>query len=193
MLIAMFGPNLGGQFALADRVIALPVTLLASSVGNAYYAQAARVAREPSPELRNLFVRTTRFLAAVALVPVGLSMLLAPHLFGFVFGDDWAQAGVFVAIMAPWYGVVFVTNPTGATLDVLERQDLHLMRELLRLGFIGAIPLIAYFLHVSPVGVVASVSVAGCATYIVYGWLSWRAITTRTLPRPESGETPSRL
>ena len=190
LLVAMFGPEVAGQYALADRAVALPVTLLAGAVGNVFYAHAAPMAREDTPALRNLFVRTTRSLALVAIVPTLLAIVLAPLLFSLVFGADWVQAGVFAAVMAPWYGVVLVTNPTD-TLDVLERQDLHLVRELLRLGIIGAAPVIAYLGGLPPVGVVASVSAAGCATYLIYGWLSWRAIVTRRPPLPGPGVTPS--
>jgi O-antigen/teichoic acid export membrane protein len=184
LLIAMFGPEVTGQFALADRVIALPIALLAGAAGNAYFAQAAPLAREPSLALRGLFLRTTRSLALVAIGPVALTILLGPLLFGFIFGEEWTQAGVFAAIMAPWYGLILVTNPTSGTLGVLERQDLHLVREVLRVGVIGAAPLIAFTLHASPEGVVASMSLAGCVTYLLYGWLSWRAIVTRRLPQP---------
>ena len=189
LLIAMFGPEVTGQFALADRVIALPITLVAGAAGNAYFAQAAPLARERSPALRELFLRTTRSLALAAAVPVALAVLLGPFLFGLVFGDEWTQAGVFAAIMAPWYGLILVTNPTSGTLGVLERQDLQLMRELLRVGVIGAAPLIAFHLHASPEGVVASMSMAGCVTYILYGWLSWRAITTRPFLLPTAEES----
>lgn len=191
LLVAMFGTEVAGQYALADRAVGLPVTLLAGAVANVFYAQAAPLAREDSAALRNLFVRTTRSLAVFTVVPTLLAMVLAPLLFDIVFGADWVQAGVFAAVMAPWYGVVLVTNPTGATLGVLERQDLHLVRELLRLGFIGAVPVIAYLVGLPPIGVVASVSLAGCATYLAYGWLSWRAIVTRRPPLPESGSPPA--
>jgi len=187
LVVAMFGPDIAGQFALADRVIALPIALVASAAGNAYFAQVAPLAREPGPAMRTLFLRTTRSLALTAAVPMALTMLLAPLLFGLVFGSAWTQAGVFAAIMAPWYGMILVTNPTSGTLGVLERQDLHLMRELLRLGVIGGAPLIAYQLHASPEGVLASMSAAGCVTYLLYGWLSWRAIATRPLPRTGEG------
>jgi lipopolysaccharide exporter len=171
-------------------VVALPVTLLAGAVGNVFYAQAAPLAREDSSALRNLFVRTTRSLGLVTILPTILFVVLAPLLFRIVFGADWVQAGIFAAVMAPWYGVVLVTNPTGGTLDVLERQDLHLWRELMRLVIIGAAPIIAYHVGLPPVGVVASVSLAGCATYLIYGWLSWRAIVTRRPPLPRSDVAP---
>jgi O-antigen/teichoic acid export membrane protein len=103
--------------------------------------------------------------------------LVSPLVFGLVFGEEWRDAGLFVSILAPMYYVYFVTNPTGATLDVLERQDLNLIREVIRIGLMAGAVLLAALAHLSPLGGVAVVSVAGCLTYVLYGGLSWRAIS----------------
>ena len=59
MLIALYGTQVGGFLYLAQRVAALPITLLARSVGQVYFAEAARLTREDPPQLRSLFLRTT--------------------------------------------------------------------------------------------------------------------------------------
>jgi len=75
------------------------------------------------------------------------------------------------------YYLYFVSNPTGATLDVLERQDLNLVREVARIGLMGGAAALAMAARLSPASGVAVVSLAGCLTYVVYGGLSWRAVT----------------
>jgi hypothetical protein len=77
------------------------------------------------------------------------------------------------------YLLTLVTSPTGATLDVLERQDLHLARELLRLVLVGGAVLIAAAAHLTPAGAVAVLSGAGCAVYCLYGLISWYAIVSQ--------------
>jgi len=57
--------------------------------------------------------------------PFVLIALLAPILAGLVFGDAWRETGFFVAVLAPMFYLQLVTSPTGGTLDVLERQDMH--------------------------------------------------------------------
>ncbi len=177
----------GGQFALAVRIGALPVTLVAAAVSQVFVAETARLARDQPSEMRVMFGRTTRILALASAGPFLLMAILAPILAGLIFGEAWQDAGLYVAILAPMFYLQLVTSPTGGTLDVLERQDLHLVREVLRLVFVGAAAVISVAIHASPVLAVAIFGVAGCFTYITYGLTSWRAITSHgsRLKRPE--------
>jgi O-antigen/teichoic acid export membrane protein len=178
LLAGIYGAAVGGQYALAVRVGALPVTLVAAAVSQVFVAETARLAREEPSAMRVLFGRTTRTLALVAIGPFVLMALLAPILSGLVFGEAWRDAGFYVAILAPMFYLQLVTSPTGGTLDVLERQDLHLVREILRLVFVGGAAFIAVAAHASPLEAVGMFSLGGCLTYIAYGLTSWRAITS---------------
>jgi O-antigen/teichoic acid export membrane protein len=178
LIVAIYGTGVGGQFALAQRVVALPVFVLAAAVGQVYFAEAARLQNEDPTALRRLFWRTTRSLALTAIGPFLLAALLAPLLFGLLFGQAWSEAGLYVAILAPMYFLQFVATPTGGTLDVLERQDLHLVREIGRLCLIGGAILAASALGLTATQTVIAVSVAGCVTNSLYGFISWRAIVT---------------
>jgi O-antigen/teichoic acid export membrane protein len=178
LLVAFYGPQIGGHYALADRLFSLPLTLVSGAVGQVFVAEAARLAREQPEELRRLFGNTTRSLARTALAPAIALAVAAPVLAGPVFGGDWRQAGVFVAILTPMYYLQFVVTATGDVLSVLERQDLHLGREILRFCLLGSPILLAAALRLSPVGAIAVLSAAGCLNYGLYTLFSWRAILT---------------
>ncbi len=178
LVVGFFGAAVGGQYALAQRVIALPAILIGSAIAQVYFAEGAGRARERPDELRGLFLRTSRSLALTALVPFTLVALAAPFLFGPVFGADWSEAGIIVAILAPMSYLQFVANPTGATLDILERQDLHLVREVARICLLAGAVLAASALHLTTVGAICALSLAGCLTYALYFAISWRAIAT---------------
>jgi O-antigen/teichoic acid export membrane protein len=126
--------------------------------------------------VRSLFASTTRSLALMAVGPALILAITAPILFGPVFGHAWSQAGVFVAILVPSYYLEFVIGATGDVLYVLERQGLHLGRELLRFCLIGGAVPVAAALHLPAVGAVAFTSLAGCVAYAAYGLISWRAV-----------------
>jgi O-antigen/teichoic acid export membrane protein len=176
LLVAVYGTTVGGHFALAARICSIPLTLIAGAVGQVFVAEAARLARDDPRQLRPLFRRTTLTLARTAIGPAALLALAAPILAGPVFGANWTETGLFVAILAPSYFVEFVMGATGDALYVVERQDLHLAREILRFGFVGgAIPL-AGALHLEAVQGVILLSVAGIVTYSLYGLITWWAI-----------------
>jgi O-antigen/teichoic acid export membrane protein len=178
MIVAIFGAAVGGQFVLAQRVIALPAVLVAQSVGQAFLAESAVVARTRPQDLRRLFGRTTRALAMAALPPVALVALATPFAFPIAFGSAWAEAGLYAALLAPMHYFQFVTNPTSHMLDVLERQDLFLAREILRLAVLALVFVAIVALGLGPLIAVAAVSVAGSVAYLVSGLLAWRAVVT---------------
>lgn len=176
LLTALLGTAVGGEYALAQRVVALPVTLLSGAVVQVFVAESARLVRENPAGVRSLFVHTTQVLAVMSLVPFGLLAILAPLLAGPVFGDSWREAGLFVTILTPMYYLQLLASSTGGTLEVLERQDLEFVREMMRLCFYCAAALVAATMYPSPIGTVGVLSIAGCLTYSFYGLTSWHAV-----------------
>lgn len=178
LIVGLYGTDVGGQFALCQRVMALPVTIVAAAIAQVYFAEAARIGRDRPKELRTLFWRTTRTLAGASIGPFILVAVTAPLAIGLVFGQTWTEAGYFVMILAPMYFLQFVISPTGATLDIAERQEMRLLREIVRLVLVGGAVVAAATLGLPPIGAVAAISIAGCLTYLLYGFVSWRAIVT---------------
>jgi O-antigen/teichoic acid export membrane protein len=175
-IVAFYGPAAGGHYALADRMCSIPLTLVAGAVGQVYLAEAARSMHTRPDVVRSLFLRTTRSLARMAVGPAILLAVAAPLLAGLVFGASWSETGLFVAILAPMYYVAFVTSATGETLYVVERLDLQLIREVVRLVLLGGAVPVAAAAGLQVTGAVVVLSVAGCVTYVLYGAISWYAI-----------------
>lgn len=175
-IVALYGTSAGGHFALADRVCSIPLTLVAGAVGQVYLSEAARSIHTQPQAVRSLFLRTTRTLARMAIGPAILLAVLAPFLAGLVFGSNWSETGLFVAILAPMYYVAFVTSATGETLYVVERLDLQLIRELIRLVLLGGAVPLAAAAGLTVTGAVVVLSAAGCLTYVIFGLISWYAI-----------------
>ncbi|MGD0862581.1 MAG: oligosaccharide flippase family protein [Candidatus Limnocylindrales bacterium] len=190
-VVAFYGAANGGRYALADRACAIPLTLVAAAVGQVYLAEVARNARDQPAAVRGLFLRTTRSLARMAIGPAILLAALGPLLAGPVFGPNWSETGLFVAILAPMYFVAFVTAATGDTLYVVERLDLQLVREVVRLVLLGgAVPLAAAS-GLSATGAIVLLSAAGCLNYSLYGLISWYAIVAAPRRSRPTGEAPA--
>lgn len=116
----LFSPGAAGFYALAHRVLAMPMSLVGSAVGNVFLANAADAHREGN--LANLFQSVYAKLVAF-IMPVMMVLLVdAPHLFTLVFGENWGQAGELARWMAPWLAIVFVASPLSILYEVLEKQ-----------------------------------------------------------------------
>jgi lipopolysaccharide exporter len=122
--------------------------------------------------------------------PIALALALAaPLVTPIVFGQRWQQAGVYVAILAPFFLFQLATSPLGGTLDVLERQDLHLIRELVRVSITSGAIVLADLAHFTATQAIALFSFCGCIGYVLHGLISWIAIahagTSGRRPRSE--------
>jgi O-antigen/teichoic acid export membrane protein len=176
VLAAMYDANVAGWVTLVQRVVALPFTLLATSIGQVFFGEVARLVDAPKVVIRQLLVRRIKQTILLGLPITLILALLAPVVIPLVFGNRWGQAGLCIQLMSPMLLVSFVSNPFGSILDVLERQDLHLIRSVLRTVVLTIAFLIAYYAHVTWSIAVALVSAAGVLNGILYLGATWSVV-----------------
>lgn len=176
LLAVYFGPAVAGSFALAQRVFALPSSIIGESVAQVYFGEFAGRARSDPAGLMALFRGTVRRMFLLGLPLMAAAMAGGWFLFPVIFGAAWREAGLFVVALAPMALAQFSAACADSTLVVLERQDLALFREaartLLLLGGIVA----AYLLHWAPWRAVFLFGATGTLAYVIYGLITWHAI-----------------
>lgn len=178
LLAAFYGPAAAGLYFLSYRILGLPMALVGTAISNVYYGELAPLARVPGAQLTTLFRRTTLRLGLIGTPPILLLAIVGPSFFGWVFGPEWAETGSMVRLLAPMLVLQFMASPLGSTLDVLERQDLHLRRELLRLSLVGGSLTVAHLVGATLVEALLALTVAaslGSLTYIATTLAALRA------------------
>lgn len=100
LLVAFFGPTVGGIFALAQRVLSAPIGMVATASGQVFFASAAQANREGT--LGVLVTQVQHNLSRLLLPAMVLLALTGPDVFAFVFGERWRDAGMVAALMTPW-------------------------------------------------------------------------------------------
>jgi len=194
LIVALQGTAVGGEYALAERMLYLPLTLIAGSVSHVFVAEAAQRARVEGAGLASLFRETTIALTRIAIGPAIAIAILAPILTVPLFGPAWTATGLYVTVLVPMFLLSFIATATGNVLNVVERQGLNLLREVLRLGLLAGSVLVAGLLGLEPLGTIVLVSLAGCATYALYLVISWHAVRTHQPVRgPAATEEPGSL
>lgn len=138
------GPEAGLLF-LGLRAMQVPMSLVGTSVAQVFYAHAPAALRRG--DLGRLTADTIGSLARLAVGPIVFVGLIAPQVFGPVFGEEWSRAGDLVRWMAAWIALQFVSSPVSMLMHVVGRQ-----REMMWLTIAGMV------LRVLPVLVVASYS-----------------------------------
>jgi len=139
MFAGFFGAEAAGIYALAHRVLQLPMALIGKSVGQVFLANAAEARREGT--LGSLVEGVHDRLARISLPPAMVLMLAGPDLFALVFGEQWRLAGECARWLSPWLYLVFVSSPMSTLFSVVERQDQGMAFQILllaaRCGAIG--------------------------------------------------------
>lgn len=125
MLAALFSTGAAGLYALAHRVLALPMSVIGDAIGKVFFANAAEAYREE--RLAPLVKSVHGTLAEVAMPASVLLVVAGPELFALVFGENWRQAGELARYMAPWLYMVFVTSPLSTLFLVLERENIGML------------------------------------------------------------------
>lgn len=120
MFAALFSAGAAGLYALAHRVLTVPVTVVGQAVAGVFFADAAEAYRER--RLAKLVGIVHDRLAKVAMPPMLALAVVGPEFFSLVFGGEWRDAGEFARWMTPWLYLVFVTSPLSLLFPVLEKQ-----------------------------------------------------------------------
>jgi len=111
----LYGTAIAGLYAFAYRLMVLPTSVIANALGDVY-RQRASVSHRERGEFRSLFLITLGTAAAIGLGPLIISLIFAPALFAFVFGEEWRVAGDYARILAvaTYFQFVFVPVDKGA-------------------------------------------------------------------------------
>lgn len=136
MLATLHSPVVAGLYALAERVLVLPSSLIGSAVGDVYRQRAAAEYHERG-NCRALYLRTVRHLALLSAAPCLAIALVAPQLFAFAFGDRWLPAGEVATILAGMVFFQMISSPLSQTVYLANMHRLDLAWQLLRLLVAG--------------------------------------------------------
>ena len=127
LLYHYYGLLPAGLFALTERVMGAPSSLIAGSVAQVYLSDASSLRREAPERIQSLFWKIIWGQLKVATLPFLFLFTAGPWIFGLVFGSEWIEAGVYARILIPTYFIGFIAAPINMTLIVLERQGRQLL------------------------------------------------------------------
>jgi len=175
-----FESDVAGQFALTQRLFAIPVALIGQAVAQVYMGEGAARLRADPLELHRLVKRTMRNLFLIGLLPTLLAVLVGPSACRAIFGVKWALAGDLVRVTAPMYLVQFVSFPVSQSLNILERQGLQFLWDFSRVLIVSVAIGCSVYFGGSPYVVVATYAWTLLPLYILMLVMVYH--TTKNLP-----------
>jgi O-antigen/teichoic acid export membrane protein len=171
-----YGTHVAGWLALCTTIIGSPLSLLSVSFGKVYYGESARLTKEDTVNQKILFRETIKKLVLLIVPVVILGILIAPWLVPIMFGLEWLPIILYMQVLAPGYIFMAVSSPMFNVLDVFERQDMHLVRECMRVPMILGPFIVGGLVGCSALTSVVMYSISTSLFYLINGFLVWRII-----------------
>jgi len=137
MLGMLFEPEWVGYYALANRLIHMPVDLISQPIRQVFIQNIEEKVRRREP-IGGMVGKLCVALALPLIVPFVLIELYGASIFGFVLGARWQPAGVVAGIVFPWMFMMFLINPLSSLYIVFRKQaDWLKVQLILNIGLIG--------------------------------------------------------
>lgn len=162
IIASSFGFAAAGFYALTNRVMSIPSSLIGTSVGQVFLSNA--VEANQHSDLHILVEKIYKTLSCFGLPVAILIVVLGPDMFSLVFGEPWRQAGEFARWMAPWIYIQFVSSPLSLVYTILEEQKRGLVFQAL-LFILQAMALFAGVLLNDLKGTIILISGASIVAY----------------------------
>lgn len=144
----MFSVATLGQYALVNRVLGAPSSIIGSSFGQVYFQQANRE-RSATGQAIKTFKSTLKKLIIVAVLPFTILFLFGEEIIVFIFGSEWIIAGQLISILAPYFLVRFISSPLSTTTSVFEKNQYALAIQMTYLILIVVVCLISLTIKLS--------------------------------------------
>lgn len=126
MYIAILSTNTDAGFLmLAMQILAIPITFIGRSVSQIYLAEA------PSKVNRGEIEKfTLNVLEKLCLIGGGLLVfigILSPTLAKYIFGEQWADMGLLISWMIPWFIFQLISSPISMIMHITGKQKQALL------------------------------------------------------------------
>ncbi len=126
LLGLLFPTKIVGYYSIGNRVITLPASVLGDSIKQVFFPTASKEQHKTgdiSGIVRNIVTRLVQ-IGVFPMLAIGFSGV---KLFGFIFGQEWVEAGVYAQILSIAFLSQFVTSPITAVFSIRGYQGKRLI------------------------------------------------------------------
>jgi len=174
LLTVFFGAGVAGFYSLAQRVMAAPLSLVASAIGDVYRQRAAGEYAIKG-ECLDIFLGSFKRLVMFAFLPILPVLLFGPWLFALIFGDAWRAAGEIASLLSVLVFFQTLSSPLSSTVLLPGWLHLDSFWQFARLCAVGLVFYICGHLGVGyTVAIIAHVCAFSCL-YVLHSYFQYKA------------------
>ena len=175
LLATFFGLEVTGLYLLTQKLVGVPMTVVASSITQVYIAELTQITRRGSNILLPFYRKTLINIAKIAAILVALIAIIVPS-FPYIFGQEWSRASLYTFILLPSFFMRFLSGAVVSSLEILGKNHWRLWRELVVLLLLIGGLFAAKLAFNNDITAIAALSLAGVASYGLTLALVFRAV-----------------
>lgn len=130
MLSSYLGPSVVGLYSLSVRMLGLPITLIGNAISTVFRQRASEDYFKTG-SFRRVFLKTLKTLSTISIIPLFITILAGPQLFGFVFGENWKESGVISQIMIFYFALKLVVSPLSYAIIIKNKPNIGLIKDMI--------------------------------------------------------------
>lgn len=125
IMAAYLSPDAVGCYALALQLVNMPLVLLGDALSSVYISRAASQ-KSDHAYIASLSIPIIK-IAILCFVPFAVFMnTTGIHLFSYIFGNKWIDAGFYAAITSLAIGIMFLHRILSSLFEIFEKTKLRL-------------------------------------------------------------------
>lgn len=169
----LYGAFAVGLYSISFRVLGMPISVISSNICRIFTKEAA-TEKAMLGCFTQSFKKTLALLCVIA-APLGIVLIVvSPPLFGFVFGSEWYDAGVYVRVLTPMFMLRFIAGGLNGATMISGKQDIDLIIQVFL-----AIAVVASFLGALLLGFdicdfLSLMNLTASVVYVAYIFFFWR-------------------
>jgi len=181
---SFFSTTIAGIYTFGFMIVHRPVHLLVNAFYQVIFQRFVEKSHRKEAILPELYLFIRRAIQLM-LIPFILMGIFAPEIFGFMFGENWAEAGAYARYLLPWIFMMGLAMPLAFIPDMYRKQKKALIIDGIRLVFrllgllIGVLQNDVYL---------ALILYSGASTIFIGVNLIWYAQLAKSLPPANPGE-----
>lgn len=164
LLALLFSSEITGMFALAMRVINMPMVMVGDALSKVYFQRASE-ARTSDQSIEKVNLQLVKYMLYCGAPPIIFLMCFSADIFEFIFGKDWGEAGIYTQILGLSFLAMFVQRPLASLFDVFEKQKAKLLFSILLFSARTGAVIIGAIIYNSPI---ISIILLSAVTFIMY-------------------------
>lgn len=121
IIILFFGPKIAGLYFLAEKIFAVPISILTSSISQVYFEKASKLFYKNKLELLQLTLKIQKNIFKI-LFPSLLFLCLLGEILLNILGEEWSKAGAILKFISVYILFKNIYSPISHIGDILNKQ-----------------------------------------------------------------------